>query len=110
MQAIKLLEDLAAPVGAFVRDWCKTGPDARVNVKELYRAYTAWADENGQKALAQNMFGKELHDVVPMLRTSGVGADRAYVGVTLSEEGLAAWGERDEEFARRQDERRARRR
>jgi putative DNA primase/helicase len=90
-QAIELLEHLAAPVAAFVSDWCKTGPDASITVKKLYQAYRAWADDTGQKSLAKNMFGKELRDVVPTLGTKQAGARRSYVGIGLSEAGVEAW-------------------
>jgi putative DNA primase/helicase len=90
-QAIQLLEHLAAPVQAFVSDWCETGPDKQITVKRLYQVYRDWADDAGQKALARNMFGKELRDVVPTLDTTQSGARRTYVGVGLSEMGEAAW-------------------
>jgi putative DNA primase/helicase len=90
-QQIRLLEDIAAPVGAFLREWCEQGPDARVKTKELHRAYKSWSEETGQKALAAHMFGKELRDFVPTLHTSGVGARRNYVGVALSAEGRELW-------------------
>jgi putative DNA primase/helicase len=93
-EAIKLLEDLAAPVGAFLRDWGEVRADARINVKEMYRAYRDWCGEAGQKPLAANMFGKELRDVVPgMGKPTGTGLRRTYVGVGLSEAGAAAWEE-----------------
>jgi putative DNA primase/helicase len=90
-QAIELLEHLAAPVQAFVSEWCETGPNETITVKRLYQVYRDWADDTGQKVLAKNMFGKELRDVVPTLTTSQSGARRAYVGVGLSEAGETAW-------------------
>ena len=90
-QAIELLEHLAAPVQAFVSEWCTTGPNAKITVKKLYQVYRDWADDTGQKVLAKNMFGKELRDVVPTLQTAHAGARRTYVGVGLSEAGETAW-------------------
>ena len=40
LEAIRELEDLASPVGAFVRDWCDVSPVHSENVKDLYRAYS----------------------------------------------------------------------
>ncbi len=100
-QSIQLLEHLAAPVKAFVDDWCETGHDRRIKVKEAYRAYKDWADDTGQKALPRNMFGKELRDVVPALTTAQAGARRTYVGVGLSEEGQEAWEVLQEEKGRK---------
>ena len=99
-QAIELLEHLAAPVGAFVDDWCRIAPEARMNVKTLYRAYKEWSTEAGLRTLPAHMFGKELRDVVVPLDTSGHGKKRAYVGVTLTDEGLAQWEELEAEKGR----------
>ena len=82
-----MLEDLAAPVGAFVRDWCELSPQLSVTTKALYRAYKTWAGESGHKAVANNTFGKELRDVMPRLGYQGAGASRKYVGIALSEHG-----------------------
>ena len=99
-QAIELLEQLAAPVGAFVDDWCSIAPEARMNVKTLYRAYKDWSTEAGLRTLPAHMFGKELRDVVVPLDTSGHGKKRAYVGVSLTDEGLAQWEELEAEKGR----------
>jgi hypothetical protein len=73
----------------------------QVNVKELYRAYKAWADETGNKASPRHVFGKALRALVPKLRTSGSGARRAYVGIALSDQGHEAWDELLKESGRR---------
>ena len=86
-ETLRLLEDLAAPVGAFVRDWCEPGSELSVSTKALYRAYRTWAGESGHKAVANNTFGKELRDLVPRLGYRGAGAIRKYVGIVLSEHG-----------------------
>jgi putative DNA primase/helicase len=91
-ETLRLLEDLAAPVGAFVREWCAVGgPELSWSTKQLYRAYRAWADEAGHKATPNNTFGKELRDVVPKLSYRGAGAARKYVGIALSAEGEETW-------------------
>jgi putative DNA primase/helicase len=90
-ETLRLMEDLAAPVGAYVRDWCQIDPALSCSTKQLYRAYKVWAEDAGQRALADSTFGKELRDVVSRLSTSGKGATRRYIGVDLTPEGLAAW-------------------
>jgi putative DNA primase/helicase len=86
--SIRDLEDAAEPVQAFLRDWCVSGPAQRVPVKELYRAFRAWAEETGQRLLARQVFGAALHGQLPKLKTGGRhGVNRAYLGVALSEEG-----------------------
>ena len=86
-KSIRELEDAAEPVRAFLREWCKRGPDRRINTKTFYRSYRVWAEEAGQKALARNSFGRALRGQLPALTTTGVGAKREYVGVSLSESG-----------------------
>ena len=86
-ESIRELEDAAEPVGAFLREWCKDGPSQRVNVKNFYRSYRAWAEEAGQQILAKNSFGRALRGQLPKLKTSGAGAKRDYTGVALSDYG-----------------------
>jgi putative DNA primase/helicase len=85
--AIRELEDAAAPVRAFLREWCVEGSDARANTKTFYRNYQEWAKDTGQRVLANNAFGMALKAALPKLKTTGAGAKRTYVGVALSEEG-----------------------
>jgi putative DNA primase/helicase len=87
LDSIRELEDAAEPVRAFLREWCKRGPQQRVNVKAFYRAYRAWAEEAGQSVLAKNSFGRALRGQLPKLRTTGAGKNRDYVGVALSDSG-----------------------
>jgi hypothetical protein len=46
-ESIREIEDLASPVRAFVREWCMKKAAESISVKELFRAYQAWADETG---------------------------------------------------------------
>jgi putative DNA primase/helicase len=85
--SIRELEDAAEPVKAFLREWCELRSHNRVNVKTLYRAYRAWAEEAGHKIVANNSFGRALKGQLPKLRTTGAGAKREYIGVALSEQG-----------------------
>lgn len=84
---IRQMEELASPIGAFIRDWCRTGPEVQIGIKELYAAYRLWAQEAGQRPSPNHVFGKGLRAVVPYLATKNSGAARTYVGVELSEEG-----------------------
>lgn len=87
-ESIRELEDAAEPVQAFLRDWCEVGPNLRIIVKDLYRAYRAWAEEAGQRVLARHTFGRALRGQLPKLTITGRhGAKRAYLGVKLSEDG-----------------------
>ena len=86
---IRTLQDLASPVAAFVRDLCVTGADESVAVDELYRAFRAWADDNGHIKSTKQVFGRDLRAALggrlKTVRPWGDGEDRGrtYVGVGL---------------------------
>jgi putative DNA primase/helicase len=87
---IRILQDLASPVAAFVRERCTRGPDEQVAVDELYKAWRAWAGENGHTQTNKSTFGRDLRAALAgRLRVSrpwGSGEDRprVYIGVGLT--------------------------
>jgi putative DNA primase/helicase len=87
LEAIRQLEDLASPVGAFVRDWCDTGPNKVCNVKWLFDAYGQWCRLEGHKVGSSILFGRNLRAVIPQLTTQNIGVKRSYVGIDLSDHG-----------------------
>jgi putative DNA primase/helicase len=87
LEAIRQLEDLASPVGAFVRDWCKVGANERENVKTLYDAWTHWCEQHGHRADSDHVFGRNLRAALPHVQARGKGIDRFYQGVGLSQDG-----------------------
>ena len=84
-EAIQALEDLASPVGAFMRDRCTIGPDLSVQAGDLYQAYRLWCDEHGRHAVNQQLLGRDLRAVRPEVRVRQLGEDRRrhYVGICL---------------------------
>lgn len=86
-EAVLALEDLAAPVAAFVRDYCQVEPGESVAVDDLYAAYGRWADLNGHRRLTKQLFGRDLRAALPTLRMSqprgGGGRRREYIGIRL---------------------------
>ena len=46
--AVRELEDLSSPVGAFVRECCEVGPGFEILVKELFSAWRAWCGTQGR--------------------------------------------------------------
>ena len=85
------LQDLASPVGAFLRDCCIVGPDREVAVDGLWTAWKLWAEDNGHgKGGTRQVFGRDLRAKVPQLRVSRTGGHesaaraRVYVGVGLA--------------------------
>ncbi|MFO0847300.1 MAG: phage/plasmid primase, P4 family [Gemmataceae bacterium] len=88
VELLRDLEDLASPVGAFVRDCCVTGPNEKEEVGDLYRAWRGWCDEHGRKEPGtQQSFGRDLRAALPAVtvRRPRAGGERVreYVGVRL---------------------------
>jgi putative DNA primase/helicase len=86
-EAIVAMRDLASPVGAFVRECCAVGPDKKVAVDELYKAFKDWAEENEQPKSSKAVFGRDLKAVAPGVRKSRLwgSGDRSpvYTGISL---------------------------
>ena len=68
-EAQRHLEDLASPVGAFVRDRCYLGPELDVDKDELWTAWKEWCGDEGahpgQKALFIRNLRASVPDAVP---------------------------------------------
>jgi putative DNA primase/helicase len=65
-EALEDMEDLASPVGAFVKDKCKVGPDERVPTADLYYAWRAWCVAEGRSTIStKQTFGRDLLAALP---------------------------------------------
>ena len=93
LDAVRTLEDLSSPIGAFLREWCMIGQGTKIKVRKLYDAYTKWCQLEGHHASSHIVFGRNLVAAVPQMRTEGRYPDRHYVGVALSLEGEDAYQE-----------------
>jgi putative DNA primase/helicase len=91
-EALATLQELASPVGAFVRDCCTTGSEHRVPVDDLWKAWRSWAEDNGHgKGGTKQVFGRDLRAALPHLkmprpRTDGK-RERVYQGIALRKPG-----------------------
>jgi phage/plasmid-associated DNA primase len=54
------LQDLASPVGAFVRDRCEIDAGHEIPVDELWEAWKSWAEDNGHNKSTKQRFGRDL--------------------------------------------------
>jgi putative DNA primase/helicase len=86
---VRDVEDLASPVGAFLRERCVVGPEYSVPVAELYGGWRGWCEEHGRREPGTvQSFGRYLRSVVPTLDEQqlrrGGGRIRVYVGLTLT--------------------------
>ena len=60
--ALQRLQDLASPVGAFVRDRCQVGPGYEVDKDDLFAAWKDWCiGEGKERAGTKAVFYRDLH-------------------------------------------------
>lgn len=86
--AVRDMEDLASPVGAFVRERCTVGVGQRVWVDDLYRAWRDWCETEGRtRVTTKQTFGRDLASAVPGVGSRvGTGNFRFYQGISLKED------------------------
>jgi putative DNA primase/helicase len=82
------LEDLASPVGAFVREYCVLGPEKRVSVEELFGRWKTWCEVKGRRETGtEATFGRDLLAALPTVHKTrpreGEERYRAYEGIGL---------------------------
>lgn len=61
-------------LGGFLADCCAIEPNASAKVGELFRAYLAWCEDNGERSVAQRAFSEALTE-------RGIGVGRGHGGV-----------------------------
>jgi putative DNA primase/helicase len=79
------MEDLASPVGAFVRQCCEVGPGFTVPIPQLYQAWCDWCEARRVDPGSDPVFGRNLRAAVPGLdvaqKRDGDTRHRVYRGV-----------------------------
>ena len=100
--AVREMDDLGSPIGAFLRDRCHVEAGASISTGDLYAAWSSWCHDHGRdhRGTAQT-FGRDLSAAIPGLKTTqpreGGERVRRYAGVRLrSDQGLARSGTRAE--------------
>jgi putative DNA primase/helicase len=88
IEAMETLEDLASPIGAFVRDRCNVGAAYSADIGAVYVAWSQWCETQGREhAGTVQTFGRDLRAAVPGLKTvqprDGEARTRAYQGLGL---------------------------
>jgi putative DNA primase/helicase len=91
-ELIEDMEDLASPIGAFVRERCEVGPVFEVFVRDIFAAWKFWCEEKGRKEPGhEHLFGRDLHALLPALEVrqprEGDKRFRVYVGIRLRQDG-----------------------
>jgi len=84
-EAIRELEDLSSPMGAFLRDRCVVRRDVQVTVDDLWAEWKAWSEDQSQHHGTKQTFGRDLRAAVPGLHIS-----RPRDGDTSAP--MSAWG------------------
>jgi len=86
-EAYLALQNLASPVGAFVRDCCEVEHGREVPVDELWAAWKAWAEDNGHARSTKQVLGRDLRAAHPSVKVSrprdGEDRQRVYHGINL---------------------------
>jgi putative DNA primase/helicase len=87
--AVEQLEDLASPIGAFLRECCGIGAAFSVRAGDLFDAWTEWCATQGREhAGTAQTFGRDLRAAVPGLNTlnlrDGGARARSYQGLRLN--------------------------
>jgi putative DNA primase/helicase len=85
------LNDLASPIGAFIRECCHVRPGVQVECGEIFAAWCAWCDEQGNKhAGTLQTFGRDLRAALPGIGgrnlRDGDTRTRVYTGIDLTAE------------------------
>ena len=89
LQAVRDLEDLASPIGAFVRDRCLLRERYSIECNELFGEWVTWCGDNGRdrKGTTQ-VFGRDLTAAFPQVETKQMRTRtgkrlRFYCGIAL---------------------------
>jgi putative DNA primase/helicase len=87
---IRQMEDLASPVGAFVRTRCVTGQEHEERTDALWKAWRDWAADQNIAPGSKAMFGRDLKAAVSAIHHtrpragSAKGREYVYQGIRLA--------------------------
>jgi putative DNA primase/helicase len=89
IEAVQELEDIASPIGAFLRQRCHVAPGLSVACDTLFGAWKLWCANQGRDhAGTVQTFGRDLRAAIPRIRVvqrrKAKGVVRFYEGVTLA--------------------------
>ncbi len=75
-------------IGRFIVDRCLTGSGYQVAAKDLYRAYSTWCDDGGERPVNQRQLGEYLAGRDDLgLKRSRTRAARTWLGIGLAHDG-----------------------
>ena len=84
-QATASYHDEMDPLAGFIADRCVVSNTAQTPVSALYKAYQEWCDQNGERVLPSNAFGRRMtgRGIIRFKE----GGKRCYLGIGLVEPG-----------------------
>jgi putative DNA primase/helicase len=86
-EAVQDLEDLASPIGAFVRERCVVAAGQRVDLDDLFRTWAVWGAKQGREFHGDKQrFGRDLSAAVPGVKRRRGTHTSFYEGIGLREE------------------------
>lgn len=71
-------------IGDFITECCDLDPKTRAWASELYKAYTQWAETNGERPMSQKVFGRRLTER-GLGRGRGSAGRHYWVGIRISD-------------------------
>jgi putative DNA primase/helicase len=86
---VRDMEDLASPVGVFLRECCEVGPGFTAPVQDVWTRWACWCEAQGNEKGrgTRQTLGRDLRAVLPGLDTrqarEGDERNRVYVGLRL---------------------------
>jgi putative DNA primase/helicase len=69
-EVIRQMEDVASPVGAFIRTRCKLGPQYEVDKDRLWAAWKDFCADQNRSVGTKDHFGRDLMAAAPMVKPS----------------------------------------
>ena len=84
-EAVQVVEDLASPISAFVRDRCTVEAGKEVSCDALFIAWQAWCEAQGRKPSGKSSFGRDLKAALPGIRIMQHQRVRFYEGLHLED-------------------------
>ena len=82
-ETMRLLEALSSPVGLFIDEWCKLGPNETVRVSDLFKAWEQFCEQENIPPESNLTFGRNVHARVPGIRKKGRNPTKRYHGIGL---------------------------
>jgi putative DNA primase/helicase len=74
-------------LGAFIAERCTMGPDEWASKDELYRSYSSWAEQAGEKPISKRAFGERIQERQGIADNRDHSRGRFWTGIGLQQAG-----------------------